>query len=38
MHRFNQSTVAYDASKEEKLTALKHKKEKVEERLREKIE
>lgn len=34
--RFNQVTVAYDASKDDKLSALKSKKAEVEERLREK--
>jgi hypothetical protein len=34
--RFNQTSVAYDATKEEKLAALKDKKAQVEERLREK--
>ena len=34
--RFNQTTIAYDASKEEKLDALRAKKAMVEERLREK--
>jgi hypothetical protein len=35
-NRFNQTTVAYDASKDEKLDALNRKKAEVEERLREK--
>lgn len=34
--RFNQATVSYDASKEEKLETLKKRQEAVEERLREK--
>ena len=34
--RFNQTTVAYDASKTERLDALKRKQEEVEERLRDK--
>jgi len=34
--RFNQTVVAYDASKTERLDALKRKQEEVEERLREK--
>lgn len=34
--RFNQTVLAYDATKEEKLDALKAKKAQVEERLREK--
>ena len=36
LSRFNQVTVAYDASKDDKLSALKAKKTEVEERLREK--
>lgn len=36
-HSFNQTTVSYDASKEDKVEALKAKKAEVEERLREKI-
>jgi hypothetical protein len=34
--RFNQATIAYDASKTERLDVLKRKQEEVEERLREK--
>lgn len=34
--RFNQVTVAYDASKEERLEALKLRRTEVEDRLREK--
>jgi len=34
--RFNQTTVAYDASKTERLDVLKRKQEELEERLREK--
>jgi hypothetical protein len=33
---FNQTSVAYDATKDEKLSALKEKKAQVEERLRDK--
>lgn len=36
LDRFNQTVLAYDATKEEKLEALKAKKAQVEERLREK--
>ena len=35
-NRFNQTTVAYDANKEEKVQALRGKRAEVEERLREK--
>lgn len=34
--RFNQTTVSYDASKEEKIDALNRKKTDIENRLREK--
>ena len=36
MHRFNQATVSYDASKEEKVEALKRQQDAVANRLREK--
>ena len=36
MHSFNQATVSYDASKEEKVEALKRQQDAVANRLREK--
>jgi len=35
-YRFNQTTVSYDATKEEKVEVLKRRQAEVEERLREK--
>lgn len=36
LSRFNQTTVSYDATKEEKVEALKRRQGEIEERLREK--